>query len=273
VNIEEFKRHYPDIEVEEMFPDFPRVPLSDYPEVRGYTWEQCHEGELGPGSLFLALDLARMANLRHGMRVLDLAAGRALTSVFLARSYGVEVFAGDLHADPSVNWERVKKAGLEELVTPVKLDARALPFPEGYFDAILCVNAYHYFGTDNLYLPYLLKFLKPSGIIGVGGLCFASELTAETPQEFILEDECYSWHSPGWWRCHFGKAGLVDVLHCAEHPKGREIWLDSIRWRIERRHPRDWDASMREGILKEAVGLMLDDNRFITSFELVAKKR
>jgi hypothetical protein len=27
--------------------------------------------------------------------------------------------------------------------------------------------------------------------------------------------------------------GLVKILECSEHPKGREFWLDSIRWRIE----------------------------------------
>lgn len=32
---------------------------------------------------------------------------------------------------------------------------------------------------------------------------------------------------------HFQKMGLVKILECSEHPKGREFWLDSIRWRIE----------------------------------------
>jgi cyclopropane fatty-acyl-phospholipid synthase-like methyltransferase len=272
MDIEELKRRYPDIEVEEMFPDFPRYSLDGYPELEGYTWEQCHEGEMGPGTLFQAMDLARQAGLERGMRVLDLACGRALSSVFVARHYGVQVMAGDLNVGPAVNWDRVTRAGLEDLITPIKMDARDIPFPEGYFDAVLCVNAYQYFGTDDLYLPYLLKFLKPSGRICIGGLCFSGEITAATPREFIVEDEAYAWHSPDWWRDHFTRQSLVDVTHCAAHPKGREIWLDSIRWRIERRHPKEWDALFRDSILTEAVALMMDRERFITSFMLVGRR-
>ncbi len=44
---------------------------------------------------------------------------------------------------------------------------RNLPFVDGFFDAILCVDSYVYFGTDDHFLNYILKFLAPGGTLAV----------------------------------------------------------------------------------------------------------
>jgi cyclopropane fatty-acyl-phospholipid synthase-like methyltransferase len=101
-------------------------------------------------------------------RVLDLGCGTALTSIFLAREFGARVWAADLWIDPNRNWERIREASVAELVTPMRMEAHALPFLEGYFGAIVSVDAYHYFGTDDLYLAWgLSPFLTSGGRIGV----------------------------------------------------------------------------------------------------------
>jgi len=41
------------------------------------------------------------------------------------------------------------------------------PFAQGFFDAVISVDAYQYFGTDALYLDYLSRFVRPSGLLGV----------------------------------------------------------------------------------------------------------
>lgn len=46
-----------------------------------------------PNPLKLLEQLSESMNLRPGMRVLDLGCGRGLTSLFLAREFGVQVFA------------------------------------------------------------------------------------------------------------------------------------------------------------------------------------
>lgn len=61
----------------------------------------------------------------------------------------------NLWIKPTENFARISQAGVEDLVYPIQADARSLPFAEAYFDAILCTDAYIYFGTDDLYLEYL----------------------------------------------------------------------------------------------------------------------
>jgi cyclopropane fatty-acyl-phospholipid synthase-like methyltransferase len=95
------------------------------------------------------------------MRVLDLGCGRAKSSIFLAREFGVEVWATDLWIGASENALRIRDAGFEQTVFPIHADARALPFAGEFFDAILAIDCYSYIGTDSLYLNYLAHFARP----------------------------------------------------------------------------------------------------------------
>jgi cyclopropane fatty-acyl-phospholipid synthase-like methyltransferase len=100
------------------------------------------------------------------MRVLDLGCGKCLSSIFLAKEYGVEVWAADLWIKPTEKFGRICQAGIAKQVFPIYADDRSLPFAEDFFDAIICTDAYIYFGTDDLYLDYLQHFVKPGGRIG-----------------------------------------------------------------------------------------------------------
>src|SRR5262249_50872949 len=123
----------------------------------------------GANSLWLTEWLAAALNLRAGMRVLDLGCGRASSSIFLHREFGVQVWATDLWVGASENIQRIRDAGLEDAVFPIHADARGLPFGAEFFDAIVCIDSFYYFGTDDLYLNYLAHFVKPGGPIGVVG--------------------------------------------------------------------------------------------------------
>ena len=50
-------------------------------------------------------------------------------------------------------------------IIPIKAEAHALPFANNFFDVIVAVDSYGYFGTDDLYLSDITSFLKPEGII------------------------------------------------------------------------------------------------------------
>src|SRR5262252_7684400 len=77
----------------------------------------------GANSLWLTEWLAESLELREGMRVLDLGCGRAMSSVFLRREFGVQVWATDLWFSASENIRRVRDAGIEDGVFPIRADA------------------------------------------------------------------------------------------------------------------------------------------------------
>jgi Methyltransferase domain len=62
------------------------------------------------------------------MRVLDLGCGRAASSIFLHREFGVQVWATDLWFNASENLRRIRDAGIVDGVFPIHTDARSLPF-------------------------------------------------------------------------------------------------------------------------------------------------
>src|SRR5258708_310090 len=123
----------------------------------------------GANALWLTEWLAAALDLRPGMRVLDLGCGRATSSIFLCREFGVQVWANDLWFSASENIQRIRDAGVEDAVFPIHADARSLPFAAEFFDAVVCIDSYVYYGTDDTYLNYLADFVKPGGVIGIAG--------------------------------------------------------------------------------------------------------
>jgi cyclopropane fatty-acyl-phospholipid synthase-like methyltransferase len=120
-------------------------------------------------ALWMTEWLCEALDLRSGMRVLDLGCGRAMSSIFLRREFGVEVWATDLWFSPSENLQRIRDAGVGDAVFPIRADARALPFATEFFDAIVSIDSYFYYGTDDQYLNDLVRFVKPGGPIGTPG--------------------------------------------------------------------------------------------------------
>jgi cyclopropane fatty-acyl-phospholipid synthase-like methyltransferase len=80
------------------------------------------------------------------------------------------VWAVDLWFSASENLKRIRDAGVEQRVYRIHAEARALPFADEFFDAVVAIDSYPYFGTDDHYLNYLARFIKPGGAIGIAGL-------------------------------------------------------------------------------------------------------
>ena len=95
----------------------------------------------GANALWVTEWLSETLELRPGMRVLDLGCGRAASSIFLRREFGVEVWAADLWFSPSENMERIRDAGVEGGVFPIHADARSLPFALGSSMPLLRVDS------------------------------------------------------------------------------------------------------------------------------------
>ena len=139
----------------------------EFPRSAGYDPEWVMDNQMGPSAIWLTEWLCEKLELEPGMRVLDLGCGKAMSSIFLAKEFDVKVWAADLWMDPDNNWKRVVEAGVSDLVYPIKAEAHSLPFAEGFFDAVISIDAYQYFGSDDLYLDYLAKFIRPGGQFGI----------------------------------------------------------------------------------------------------------
>ena len=245
----------------------------DFPQASKYDPSWVFENEMGPNVLWLTEWLTREMNIQPGMRVLDMGCGKAISSIFLAEAFKVQVFANDLWIPATDNWQRICEAGVEARVFPIHAEAHALPYAEGFFDCIVSMDSYHYYGTDQLYLGYFHKFLKPGGEIGIVVPGLHKELHGKVPEHlkrkqksggvFWAWDMC-SFHTAAWWEALWSQYPFVDVTHCESMTDGGHLWLQ-------------WEQALdaaggKKAFPSDIETLEADDNRNLTFVRLIAKR-
>ncbi len=237
------------------------LTVDRYPRSSAYDQQWVVDNLMGPHPLWQVEALMQVMTLEPGMRVLDLGCGTALSSIFLAREYDVEVFAADLWVKPTQNWERVEAAGLEGRVHPIYVDARDLPFAADFFDAVVSVGSYHYFGTDARYMADLSAVVRPGGSIGivVPGL----HLEPGAPLPLYLAEhwvpDFATFFGPAWWRQLWERTGLVTVQVADLVPHGWEDWL---RW-LEACNLVGRGSAPDEAMLRADGGRLLSQTRVV----------
>jgi cyclopropane fatty-acyl-phospholipid synthase-like methyltransferase len=223
------------------------------------------KNSLGENVLYNLESLCEVMKFKEGMRVLDLGCGKAVSAIFLAKEFGVQVWAADQYISPTENYERIKEMNCESSVFPLKVNAKELPFPQDFFDAIIVVDSYMYFGTDEKFTPYLCQFLKPGGHIGIVDICFNKEINylAEVP-EFMkphYRDKWYFVHSLEWWVKLWEKTGHLKILNSEILPQNEFIKSEYIV---------DFSDSKNPDAIAEA--LERDKEGLINIFRLIAQR-
>jgi cyclopropane fatty-acyl-phospholipid synthase-like methyltransferase len=234
-----------------------QLHLSQFPRAATYDPQWQVDTAMGPNPLWFAEALSQVMALEPGMRVLDLGCGKGATSVFFAQQFDVTVWAVELWTPVTEVWRTVRDAGASDTVHPLHADARELPFPEEYFDAIVSVDSYHYFGTDDLYLPYLAPFLRPGGQLGIVVPGLTHEINGQVPDHLHhWQPDFHAFHSPHWWSRHLTNSGTVTVTHADLVPDGWKHWQ---RWEAQgtRTAPESW----REQCAHQADDLARDAGR------------
>jgi SAM-dependent methyltransferase len=149
--------------------------------------------------------------------------------VFLAKEYGVRVIAADLWVDPSEAGDVFRKEGVDDRILPMRVDAHALPFGRGSFDAIISIDAWEYFGTGDHYPGYLAKFLKPGGQLGVATPALTTEVRelGEIPEHIdrVVGAESVAWHTADWLRSQWEFSRAFTKVTARTQPDGCANWL------------------------------------------------
>jgi SAM-dependent methyltransferase len=174
----------------------------------------------------------------------------------------VQVWATDLWFSAADNQQRVRDAGVERDVFPVHADARSLPYANDFFDAVVSVDSFPYYGTDDQYLSYLARYVKPGGQIGIAGAGLMKEIDGEIPEHLRAWWEPNLWilHSALWWRRHWEKTGIVIMETSDTLPDGWQRWLD-------------WQRVVCPENITELNAVEADGGRYLGYVRVVGRRR
>lgn len=242
--------------------------LNEFPRSSKYDFNWMAENEMGPNAVWLTEFLCEKLGLKEGQKVLDMGCGKACSSIFLAKEYGVNVWATDLWIDATTNFRNVKKMKAEDKVFPIYSEAHQLPYADEFFDVIVAVDSYTYFGTDDLYLNYILKFLKPGGTIAI--VC--PGLKQEVNQKIVdfydkfWDPDMFCFHTVEWWKKHWEKTALVDINNAEELKDMWQLWYE-------------WESELEAiDMINPNKGsdlefLKLDNGKYVQFFRMIATKK
>jgi SAM-dependent methyltransferase len=246
-----------------------------FPRASRYDWRWVAVNDMGPNALYLAESLSEVMDLTPDMRVLDMGCGRAMSSIFLAKEFGVQVWATDLWTPATENLERIREAGLEDQVFPIHAEAHALPYAEGFFDAIVSYDSYQYYGTDVHYLESsMLKLLKPGGRIGIVSPASPTDIPSPRPTMLAAETMWYWMNSVSWWRDLWERCPGLVVEVAEPMPHGWDMW---VRWNLfeeaAQLHSRPWSAEEDRRLLTEQDrDLKADGGKHIGFVRMVGRR-
>jgi cyclopropane fatty-acyl-phospholipid synthase-like methyltransferase len=135
-----------------------------------------HGGESLGEALDAQTDLvAELACLQKGQRVLDVGCGVGAPALRIARRYGCRVTGVNISREQvRQGRELIAARGLSGRVGIRRGDARALEFPDGSFDAVVCLEAagdicVSEADKDRL-VGELFRVLRPGGLVGFSDL-------------------------------------------------------------------------------------------------------
>ena len=162
-------------------------------------------------------------------RILNLGFGNTLSSLALAKETEAQVYANDLWFSAEDNRERFLGWGAGDRITVVSEDAYDPHYEEHYFDALVCVNAYHTFaGRKGFIQEKILPYMNDHGLvmIGVPGIKQAYAGQATELLEQWLGEDAYLFRSAEEWRELVGDDPRMESVEVWEMDCFGEAWWD-----------------------------------------------
>jgi cyclopropane fatty-acyl-phospholipid synthase-like methyltransferase len=219
---------------------------------------------MGPNCIKLLEALTKDVKVTKDMRIMDLGCGRGLTSIFLANEFGATVFATDLWIPATENYQRFQALGLDERIIPIHANALDLPYADGYFDAIVSVDAYHYFGLNAGFMDEkIAPLVKPGGAIAITVPGVITDLDATPPelQPYISDEDMATFRSCAWWRALLEKSSLLHIEQISELDKDAfsEVW-------------NDWLQCDNEYAIRDRGMMEDDDGKYLNFVSIIGRR-
>lgn len=186
---------------------------------------------MGPNPIKLEEELLENHRIPAGATVMDLGCGQGVTSAFLALEYGFRVFATDLWIKPTQNKQFFDQLGLTtDQIIPIHADATDLPYADGFFDAIVTTDSFHYFGHDPKFLDEkLLPLVKTGGYVYIAIPGMKKDCHDALPPELLLSwtpEDLSTMHDKAYWASIVNGAKRARTLSVSEMESNEEVWND-----------------------------------------------
>ena len=205
-----------------------------YIKSKKYETPELLQKIMGPNPIKLEEELLTGHQIKTGAVVCDLGSGQGITSVFLAKEYGFQVYAADLWSDPCENARFFASQGLsKDQIIPVKANATNLPFEKDFFDAVISTDSYNYFGRDDRYLDEkLLPFVKSGGYVYIAVPGMKKDCHDNLPPELLLSwtpEQLDYIHDADYWKNILSACHDAETLSVKEMESNEEVWNDWLQ--------------------------------------------
>mgnify|MGYP004505601807 FL=1 len=140
----------------------------------------------------------------------------------------------DLWSDPDENRAFFREMGVpDERIHPVKANAaEGLPFEPEFFDAVVSIDSYNYFGRDPQYLgERLLPYVKSGGKIYLSIPGMVRDCHDALPTCLLASwdaEQLEYMHDMAWWRDMIGQTSGVIIEDMHQMACTSEAWGDWI---------------------------------------------
>jgi SAM-dependent methyltransferase len=194
---------------------------------------EAYDRFMGRYSLLLSPQLADLAGVNGGQRVLDVGCGPGALTAELVTRLGPEALSAVDPSEPFVAAARARNPGVDVL----QASAEQLPFPDDAFDAALAQLVVHFMSDPVAGLAEMARVTRPDGVVaacvwdhggGRGPLSLFWEAARELDPEIDDESQLAGVRE-GHLAELFEAAGLHEIEETAlsanlEHPSFEEWW-------------------------------------------------
>jgi arsenite methyltransferase len=191
---------------------------------------------LHPGGRALTERLGELLGLGPAAQVLDVAAGRGVSALWLGGRFGCRVVGVDYSpVSASQARDAARQAGLGDRVWFLAGDAERLPFAEAGFDAVICECAFCTFPNKAVAAAELASVLRPGGWLGLADIVRRGPLPAGL-DDLLAWIACVADARPPDEYVQYVEAAGLGVVTVEDHDQALMELVRAVRLRLTAAH-------------------------------------